>query len=89
MIENIKKVNKDKTGIKFQFSKENTYKDIVGIINVLVKCKFEQYGVDTETANSIYAVYSKPNLDDTYLSNDTVVTNYLNQKDYDFQHSNF
>jgi len=85
----IKKLQSDKvekSGLKFQFSDENTYGDFVKLLNLMQKTKQEFYGVDMEYTNSLYVLYMKPEKD--YFGNDTVV-DYLNQKDYEYHHASF
>lgn len=90
LIEKLKKENIDSMGIKFQFSDKNTYKDLVGMINIMQKTNFAQYGLDTGNENSIYAVYNKPTIyDESNLWGKDVVYEYVNQKEYDFHHASF
>ncbi len=76
----------EKTGLKLQFSDENTYGDFVKLLNLMDKTKQEFYGLDMENTNSLYVLYMKP--EKKYFGNDTVM-DYLNQKDYDYHHASF
>lgn len=90
LLNNLKENNIDKTGIKFQFSDQNTYADLVRLLNILQKTKQEMYGLDMEKTNSLYVLHVKPNLkEENYLSSDTISESYLNQNEYDYKYSNF
>ena len=79
-----------KSGIKFQFTNENSYGDFVKLLNLMEKTNQEMYGFDTDKTNSLFVLYNKPNSKNDYpLYNDDVVENYSNQKDYDYKHSSF
>lgn len=79
----------EKSGIKFQFSNQNSYSDLVKLLNIMLKTKQEYYGFDMEKTNSLYLLYFPPPKKDEYLLDNDQVFTYLNQKDYDYQHSSF
>jgi hypothetical protein len=77
----------EKNGLKFQFSKENSYGDIVKMLNIMIKTKQEFYGIDMEKTNSMYVLYFKPIKNDEYVFDCDQTILYLNQRDYESQHS--
>ena len=79
----------EKSGIKFQFSNQNSYKDLVNLLNIFLKTKQEHYGIDMEKTNSLSHLYfPPPKKDEYFLDNDQGFT-YLNQKEYEYQHSSY
>ena len=58
-IEKLQEENIDKTGIKFQLSDENSYNDLVKLLNIMHKTKQEMYGLDTDSENALYVVHRK------------------------------
>ncbi|MDY3548949.1 hypothetical protein PG291_10075 [Riemerella anatipestifer] len=92
LIEKIKKQNIDKTGIKFQFSNENSYGDLVKLINLMQKTNQESFGMDTEKTNAFYFVHRKIEYNDENniaVCGGVLGREYLDKNDYDYRHSNF
>ena len=92
LIEKIKNENIDKTGIKFQFSDENSYGDLVKLINLMQKTKQDMFGVDTEKTNALYLVHRKIDYNDENniaLCGGVIGREYLDKNDFDYRNSNF
>ena len=91
-IEKIIDKNTDKTGIKFQFSDDNTYGDLVKLINLMQKAKQDIFGLDTESTNSFYMVHRKVDYNDKndfVFCGGVVGREYLDKNDYDYKNSNY
>jgi hypothetical protein len=91
-IKSLQEKNIDKTGIKFQLSDQNSYGDIVRLINLMLKTDQDAWGLDTEITNSFYVVHRKKN--ESKLQYDFnicggVINDYINQNEYEFKHSTF
>lgn len=78
-----------KTGIRFQFSDQNNYGDLVKILNILLKTKQEVYGLDIDDTNSLYVLYDIPVLSDDFIGCGTMPEKYYDQADYDYRHASF
>ena len=90
LIEKMKRENIEKSGIKFKFNNENTYGDLVKILNLMLKTNQEVYGLDLDKTNSLYVLYQNPNLINEYpIYNDTYDYEYGSQTEYDYQNSSF
>lgn len=74
----------EKSGLKFQFSKENSYGDVVKMLNIMLKTKQEFYGIDMEKTNSMYVLFMKP--EKHYYGGDVV---YINMDDFYYNKSSF
>lgn len=79
----------EKSGLKFKFTEENSYGDIVKLLNIMLKTNQEYYGFDLKRTNSLYLLYYSPPKKEEYLLDNDQVFSYLNQKEYDYQHSSF
>lgn len=92
MIENIENKNIDRTGIKFQFSDENSYGDVVKLVNLMQKANQDRFGLDTGKTNAFYLVHRKTeNNAENKISvcGGVIGREYLDKNDFDYQHSNF
>ena len=92
LIETIRKENIDQTGIKFQLSDNNSFGDIVKLVNLMLKTKQDFWGLDTEKTNAFYFVHKKFNYNqenDFVLCGGVIGLEYLDKNDYDYKHSNF
>jgi len=92
LIAKIRKRNIDKSGIKFQFSNENTYGDLVKVVNLMLKVDQDFWGLDTEKSNAFYFVHKKFEYDkenDFVICGGVIGLDYLDKKDYDYQHANY
>lgn len=58
MIKNLQKKNIDKTGIKFQFTDENTYQDLIRLLDLMEISDQPRYGLDIEDDN-LYVIHDK------------------------------
>lgn len=79
----------EKSGLKIKFSKENSYGDIVKLLNIMLKTNQEYYGFDLERSNSLYILYYKPPKKEENLFYGDQDFTYSKQKDYDYHHSSF
>ncbi len=61
LIEKNKTQNIDKTGIKFQLSDDNSYTDLVKLIDIMEKTNQDRYGLDTGSTNAFYYIYKTEN----------------------------
>lgn len=91
IIKKLQKQNIDKTGIKFQLSDNNSYNDLVRLINLMLKTEQDFWGLDTEKTNAFYVVHRKfeYNNKDNFVLCGGVIFDYIDQKDYDYKHSSF
>ena len=53
----------EKSGIKFQFSNQNSYKDLVNLLNIFLKTKQEHYGIDMEKTQYSKLIEEIPEVD--------------------------
>ena len=74
----------EKSGLKFQFSNENSYGDLVKMLNIMLKTKQEFYGIDMERTNSMYVLFMKQ--EKNYFGGDVV---YINMDDFYYDKSSF
>lgn len=79
-----------KSGIQFKFTDQNSYGDLVKILNLMLKTNQEVYGLDLDDTNSFYLLHKKqlPQFD-IYRCGTGYDLLYMNQAEYDFTHSSF
>jgi hypothetical protein len=87
LIQKLKKEKIDKTGLRFQLGNENSYGDLVKLLNLMEKTQQSAYGAGTEKTNSLYVLYYKP--DKNLLQHDHSPNAYINQTDYEYQTASF
>lgn len=82
--------NVAKSGIQFKFTDQNSYGDLVKILNLMLKTNQEVYGLDLDDTNSFYLLHKKqlPQFD-IYRCGTGYDLLYMNQVEYDFTHSSF
>ena len=82
--------NVAKSGIQFKFTDQNSYGDLVKILNLMLKTNQEVYGLDLDDTNSFYLLHKKqlPQYD-IYRCGTGYDSIYMNQAEYDFTHSSF
>lgn len=62
LIKNLQEKNIDKSGIKFQFNSENTYNDIIQLLNLMEKTEQGRYLFDFKDDN-FYVIHDKVSTD--------------------------
>ena len=82
--------NVAKSGIQFKFTDQNSYGDLVKILNLMLKTNQDVYGLDLDDTNSFYLLHKKqlPQFD-IYRCGTGYDLLYMNQAEYDFTHSSF
>lgn len=82
--------NVAKSGIQFKFTDQNSYGDLVKILNLMLKTNQDVYGLDLDDTNSFYLLHQKqlPQFD-IYRCGTGYDLLYMNQAEYDFTHSSF
>ena len=82
--------NVAKSGIQFKFTDQNSYGDLVKILNLMLKTNQEVYGLDLDDTNSFYLLHKKQlpqyDIDRCGTGYDLL---YMNQAEYDYAHSSF
>nr|WP_314491243.1 hypothetical protein [uncultured Chryseobacterium sp.] len=81
----------DFTGIRFQLSDENVYADLVHLLNIVEKTKYQQWGLDTGKTNSLYLPYRKIINESHYGvdGNGDCGMGYLKINDYNYAQASF
>lgn len=82
--------NISKTGIQFKFTDQNTYGDLVKILNLMLKTNQEVYGLDIDDTNSFYLLHKQPlPQQDIFRCGTRDAMSYMNQAEYDYKHASF
>lgn len=92
LIESVRRRDIDQTGIKFQLSDDNSYGDVVKLVNLMLKTNQDFWGFDTEKTNAFYFVHKKfeyKKENDFVICGGVIGLDYLDKKDYDYKHANF
>lgn len=80
LISKIQEEKIENSGLRFQFSDQNTYGDLVKMLNIMLKTKQDAYGIDMEVINSTYVIYMKP---DNIRYGSCIVYNNMDEYNYD------
>ena len=82
--------NVAKSGIQFKFTDQNSYGDLVKILNLMLKTNQDVYGLDLDDTNSFYLLHQKQlppyDIDRCGTGYDLL---YMDQAEYDYAHSSF
>ena len=77
-----------KTGIRFQFSNQNSYGDFVKILNLMLKTKQEMYGVDLHEVDSFYVLNQRTFDQDEFIGCGTGAAT-IGVAEYEYREASF
>ncbi len=91
-IKKLKQRNEKNTGIEFIINDENSYDDLISLLNDMAISKHERYGLDMDKTGHFFVLvdYKDPNAKDNLLGEDIILcgTSYIDQ-DYNSYSENF